>query len=155
MLKMTRTQAAALAAAAGGLAAVLATVLVLGAGGSSAAASAKLNPQQLRGILTAWAHSNGEASPRNMRAIETDRVSALRVTAPGDNVQGDAQDVYAMVATGKFTGYKAHIPRGEAAPTGDYLSLVVDSTTGEILDWGLTPDPPDLSSLGATTGLGQ
>jgi hypothetical protein len=155
MLRITRTQAAALTAAAGGLVAVVAAVLVLGAGGSSAEASAKLNSQQLRGILTAWAHSNGEAAPRNLRAIETDRVSALRATAPGDNVQGDAQDVYAMVATGKFTGYKAHIPRGEDPPTGNYLSVVVDSTTGEILDWGLTPDPPDLSSLGATTDLGQ
>jgi hypothetical protein len=153
---MTRAQVTSVAAAVALLAAILAAVLLLGVG-ASAEANAKLDRQQLRGILTGFAHSNGEAAPQRMRAVETDRRSALSVTAPGDNVQGVGvtQDVYAMVASGRFVGFKAHVPMGEDPPTGDYLSLVVDATTGEILDWGLTPDPPDLSTLGATTDLGQ
>jgi hypothetical protein len=155
---MTRAQLTGLSAAMALLSTVVAAVLVLGAVGSAAEANAKLNSEQLRGLLTNFAHGNGEAAPQNMKAVETNRASALRVTSPGDDVQGDGQDVggqdvYAMVASGKFTGYRAHIPRGASAPTGDYLSLVVDATTGEVLDWGLTADPPDLTALGGTTDL--
>jgi hypothetical protein len=45
-------------------------------------------------------------------------------------------------------------PPGAAALTGSYLSLVVDARTFQVLDYGLSPEPPvSPASLGPITCL--
>ncbi len=56
---------------------------------------------------------------------------------------------------GHFVATKASRPPGAAAPTGSYLSIVVDARTFQMLDYGLSPSPPPVSpaSLGPVTYL--
>jgi hypothetical protein len=67
-----------------------------------------------------------------------------------DDVPGD-QAGYLIVAHGNFTEDNAPVPRGGLALTGTVLTVVVDATTGEITDWGLSDDVADLAKLGPVT----
>jgi len=63
--------------------------------------------------------------------------------------------VYLVTLRGHFTAYLASGPPGAKAPTGTYLSLVIDARTFRGLDSGLAPrrPPVDLASLGPFTYL--
>jgi hypothetical protein len=90
-----------------------------------------------------------------MRAVRTNRASALRATSPGDTAVGDdGHDLFVVTAQGHFVGNAAHPPPGLPLPTGTELSMVVDAHTGEVLDWGLTPTPSNLTPLGQGFALG-
>jgi hypothetical protein len=58
--------------------------------------------------------------------------------------------MYGLISAGD-----ASVPPGAAAPAGQYLSLVVDAKTFQVLDFGLGPKPPPVSpaSLGPVTHL--
>jgi hypothetical protein len=56
---------------------------------------------------------------------------------------------------GHFTAGNATRPPGAKAPTGGYLSLVIDAKTFQGLDFGISPKPPPVppASLGPVTYL--
>ncbi|MGH3255556.1 MAG: hypothetical protein ACRDOU_09140 [Streptosporangiaceae bacterium] len=91
-----------------------------------------------------------------MTAVLTTHAKALTSATPGDFVPG-AGDVPVFLVTmrGNFTAYGASGPPGAAPPTGRYLSIVVNAKTFQVLDSGLSPNPPPVSpaSLGPVTYL--
>jgi hypothetical protein len=56
---------------------------------------------------------------------------------------------------GRFIAREATGPPGAKAPTGRYLSLVIDAKTFRGLDFGISPKPPPVppASLGPVTYL--
>jgi len=102
------------------------------------------------------AAADGDASPQWMTAVLTTHAKALTSATPGDTVPGTGGvRVYLITMRGHFTAYASSPPPGAALPAGEYLSLVVDAQTFQVLDSGLSPAPPPVSpaSLGPVTYL--
>lgn len=139
---------------------VTASVLAaVGCGRTSAAAGAPV-PASAIGRLTAIAHRaatiNGDPAPAWITAVVTTHANALTSATPGDYVPGSAHvRVFLITMRGRFTASAAPRPAGAKAPTGRYLSLVVDARTFQGLDFGVSPKPPPVApaSLGPVTYL--
>jgi hypothetical protein len=102
------------------------------------------------------ASANGDPAPLWMTAVLTTHAKALTSATPGDFVPGDGDvPVFLVTMRGNFVASAASRPAGAAAPTGRYLSIVVDARTFQVLDSGLSPSPPPVSpaSLGPVTYL--
>jgi len=70
----------------------------------------------------------------------------------GSKIADDA-DVYLIQVSGKFVAHQAKVPSRDALPTGSSMILTVDASTGQVLDWGVTTSPRDISSLGSASSL--
>lgn len=145
-----------------GLAGAAAMVSVLAAAGCGAAQAATGAPVPARAIgrLTAMAYRaatiNGDPAPAWIMAVLTTRAKALTSATPGDSVPRSAlARVFLITMRGHFTARNATRPPGAKAPTGRYLSLVIDAKTFQGLDFGLSPKPPPVppASLGPVTYL--
>jgi hypothetical protein len=111
---------------------------------------------RLTAIASRAATENGDSVPAWVTAVLTTHAKALTSATPGDFVPGTGGvPVFLVTMRGKFTDYAASGPPGAAAPTGRYLSIVVDAKTFQVLDFGLSPNPPPVSpaSLGPVTYL--
>jgi hypothetical protein len=111
---------------------------------------------RLTAIADNFARVNGGATPTSVSAVTTTHAKALDSATPGDNVKSESRiAVYLVTMKGSFTGYGAKVPPGVAMPTGKYLSIVIDSRTFSVLDWGLSPRAPAVRprSLGPLTLL--
>jgi hypothetical protein len=158
MRKLTISRPVALAAAA--LACVVAALagLAWGWAGSSSAPGSPV-PASAISRLTALANSaaaaSGDASPQWITAVSTTHAKALTSATPGDLTPGGGTEVYLVTMRGRFTAYASSPPPGAALPTGEYLSLVVDANTFQVLDFGLSPTPPPVAParLGPVTYL--
>jgi hypothetical protein len=92
------------------------------------------------------AQASGDASPEWMTAVLTTHAKALTSATPGDTVSGvGGARVYLVTMRGQFIAYESSPPPGAALPTGRYLSVVVDATTFQVLDFGLSPAPPPVT----------
>ena len=156
-LRATRPPGRVLTALAG--AAAMASVLAAGCGQAPAAAGT-LVPAAAIGRLTAIAHRaakiNGDPAPAWITAVVTTRAKALTSATPGDYVPGSAHmKVFLITMRGHFTARDATGPPGAKAPTGRYLSLVIEAKTFQGLDFGISPDQPPVpsASLGPVTYL--
>jgi hypothetical protein len=157
-LRTTRLAARALAPLAG--AAALASLLAAAGCGRSAAAIGAPVPASAIGRLTAIAHRtatiNGDPRPAWITAVLTTRAKALTSATPGDYVPGSAHvKVFLITMRGHFIARDASRPPGAKAPTGRYLSLLIDAKTFQGLDFGIAPKPPPVppASLGPVTYL--
>jgi hypothetical protein len=157
-LRTTGPQGLARAVLAGAVA-TASVLAAVGCGRTSAAAGAPV-PASAIARLTAMAHRaatiNGDPAPAWITAVLTTRASALTSATPGDYVPGSAHvKVFLITMRGRFTAREASRPPGAKAPTGRYLSLVVDTRTFESLDFGIGPKPPPVApaSLGPVTYL--
>ncbi|MGN6172777.1 MAG: hypothetical protein ACTHPS_07470 [Streptosporangiaceae bacterium] len=157
-LRAPRLSARALAALAG--AATLASMLAAAGCGQTPAAAGAPVPAAAIWRLTAMAHRaatiNGDPSPAWITAVVTTRAKALTSATPGDHVPGSARvRVFLITMRGHFTAKDASQPPGAKAPTGRYLSLVIDAKTFRGLDFGISPKPPPVppASLGPVTYL--
>jgi hypothetical protein len=156
------TGARPLAHAAAALACVLAGVSGLAAAGCAGSRAGASSPvpapaiPRLTAIGNRAATADGDAAPLQMTAVLTTHAKALTSATPGDTIPG-AGDVPVFLVTmrGHFAATAASRPPGAAAPTGRYLSVVVDARTFQVLDSGLSPSPPPVSpaSLGPVTYL--
>jgi hypothetical protein len=111
---------------------------------------------RLTAIASRAAKANGDPHPSWATAVLTTHAKALTSATPGDFVPGSGGvPVFLVTMRGRFVAYDASVPPGAAAPTGTYLSLVVDAKTFQALDFGLSPKPPPVSpaSLGPVTYL--
>jgi hypothetical protein len=156
-LKTTRPPGRVLALA--GAAAMASVLAAAGCGRTLATAGAAV-PASAIGRLTAIAHRaatiNGDPDPAWIMAVMTTRAKALPSATPGDYVPGSAHvEVFLSTMRGEFTAGEATGPPGAKAPTGRYLSLVIDAKTFQGLDFGISPRPPPVppASLGPVTHL--
>jgi hypothetical protein len=123
------------------------------AAGSPIPASAA---SRLSSLLLQEAGIGGDASPVSLTAVMTTHDKALEAATPGDTTPGSVgETVYLAVMKGNFTLGNVSVPPGGHAPTGQYLAITVDTTTFQILDLGLSDNPPSvaLQSLGAVSNL--
>jgi hypothetical protein len=144
------------------LACVLAMVsglAVAGCAGSPAGAGSPVPAaaiSRLTMIGSRVAKANGDSAPLRMTAVLTTHAKALTSATPGGFVPGAGGVlVFLVTMQGHFAANAAPGPPGAAAPTGRYLSIVVDARTFRVLDFGLSPNPPPVSpaSLGPVTYL--
>jgi hypothetical protein len=99
---------------------------------------------------------NGGGTPAWITAVATTHEKALTSATPGDTVPGSEQTiVYLLTMKGHFTAGNTTDPPGALAPTGAYLSIVIDAQTFQGMDFGLSPNPPPVApaSLGPLTYL--
>jgi hypothetical protein len=111
---------------------------------------------RLTAIASRVAKANGGSAPAWTTAALTTHAKALTSATPGDIVPGaDGVLVFLVTMRGHFVANAAPRPPGAAAPTGRYLSIVVDAKTFQMLDFGLSPQQPPVSpaSLGPVTYL--
>ena len=86
----------------------------------------------------------------------TTRAKALTSATPGDYVPGSARTkAFLITMRGDFTAWEPSVLPGAKAPSGRYLSLVIDARTFRGLDFGTSPNPPPVppASLGPVTYL--
>lgn len=88
-------------------------------------------------------------------AVVTTHRKALTSATPGDYVSGPDYTVYLVTIKGYFVCNQCSVPPGAHAPTGSYLSLVVNARTFEGTDFGLSDKAPPVApaSLGPVTHL--
>lgn len=153
----TRLRGLVLAALAG---TAMAPVLTAVGCGRAPAAPGVPIPASAIGRLTTIAHRaariNGDSGPAWITAVMTTRAKALTSATPGDYVPGSAHvKVFLITMRGHFTARGASVPPGANAPTGQYLSLVIDARTFQGLDFGIGPKPPPVppASLGPVAYL--
>jgi len=144
------------------LAAATAIILasVLAAGDRAAATAGAPVPAAAIARLTAMARHaaaiNGDPAPAWITAVLTTRAKALTSATPGDYIPGSGRvTVFLITMCGHFTATGAPRPPGAKAPSGRYLSLVIDATTFQGLDFGIGPKPPPVppATLGPVTHL--
>jgi hypothetical protein len=102
------------------------------------------------------AKQNGGRTLSWASAVVTTHEKALTSATPGDTVPiGEKTVVYLVTMKGHFIAEAASVPPGGRAPTGTYMSLVIDAKTFQGLDFGLSSKPPPVApaSLGPLTYL--
>jgi hypothetical protein len=146
------TAARPLARPAAALACVWAAVFGLAAAGCAGSPSAAGSPvpapaiSRLTAIASHAAKASGDSAPSWATAVLTTHAKALTSATPGDLIPGaDGTRVFLVTMRGHFVANAAPRPPGAAAPTGRYLSVVVDARTFRLLDYGLSPKPPPVS----------
>jgi hypothetical protein len=78
--------------------------------------------------------------------VVTTRAKALTSATPGDLVPSDEKTiVYLVTVKGHFVARAASVPPGAHAPTGSYMSMVINAKTFAGLDFGLSPKPPPVA----------
>jgi len=75
-------------------------------------------------------------------AVVTTHAKALTSATPGDTTPGAKAIVYLVTIKGHFVCHLCSGPPGGHAPTGTYLSLVINAKTFEGTDSGIGPKPP-------------
>lgn len=129
-----------------GATAVMATAIgvAIGAvGGSSASAESRA-----KAAATRAASNNGESNPRNIEWVTTTRGKANESLYQTSIDSDAARDVVVVELRGNFTARFAHRRQGASAPSANFITVIVDSSTGEAIDFSLSPTHMDLSSLG-------
>jgi hypothetical protein len=100
-------------------------------------------------------NANGGVAPAWVSAVVTTREKALTSTNGGRVFSGTQTIVYLVTMEGQFVANRAPRPPRAKAPTGSYLSIVINAETFERMDFGLSPNPPSAApaSLGPVTYL--
>ena len=136
-----------------------AVLTVAGCGGATVATGRPVPTSavpRLTAIAERAARVNGDAHPVWVTAVLTTHAKALTSATPGDLIPGaDGVPVYLVTIRGHFVCNTCTGPPGSKAPTGTYISLVIDARTFTGLDFGLSPKPPPVAptSLGPVTYL--
>lgn len=116
---------------------------------SPAVTGPPLTESQISQSAREFAASMGDTSPTSIEHVEGPRQSTVFALS-GDEVSTNP-DVYAIVMRGNFVAHNVPLPWGVGAPNGSVLTLVIDATTGQLTDFGLENQAPDLASLGPVT----
>ena len=122
-----------------------------GAGGSVAIGGP--DPSVQRRLLQA---ADRAAGANNGRAERVEAVASTRSKAnmllSGATGMSD-EDVWVVQVQGTFVCDVCSRPRGAAAPTGHFITMVLRQSDFETTDSGIGPNKSDLSKLGAVTVL--
>ena len=102
-------------------------------------------------IAHALAAGDGDRVPSSVSVVRTIHSQAMRSATPGDKWSKVASDpVYLITMVGNFKGYTFRLPPGAKAPTGRFISIIINAKTWWIMDMGLSRTAPPVSpgSLG-------
>jgi hypothetical protein len=99
-----------------------------------------------------FAMLNGGSVPDIATVVLTDSNAVTDLFSPGSEA-GIDQQVYAVEMEGEFVAEMAKLPDGEETPRGSALWFALESSTGEVTDWGVAAQPQDLSKLGDVSTL--
>jgi hypothetical protein len=141
------------------VAVAVAVLTVAGCGGATAATGRAVPTSvvpRLTAIAERAARVNGDPHPVWVTAVLTTHTKALTSATPGEFIPGaDGVPVYLVTIRGHFVCDTCTGPAGSKAPTGTFISLVVDAKTFTGLDFGISPKPPPVApaSLGPVTYL--
>jgi hypothetical protein len=109
----------------------------------------RLTEPQIVGLAMAAANGAGDRGPTLIQHSEGTREKANLIDS-GDIVPGE-QWSYLIAERGHFVLNDAPRPFGAPAPRGSVLTLIVDATTHQVTDTGLSNRYPDLAKLGPVT----
>ncbi|GAA0330866.1 hypothetical protein NE235_21095 [Actinoallomurus spadix] len=103
-------------------------------------------PGSINTTLRSLAKSNGEPSPGK---IETTETSEPKVQLIGKRAIQKQVPVTVVQTSGNFIGYQARVPAGNKLPHGKFLTMTIETSSGDLLDWGISSHPINLSIYGA------
>lgn len=112
----------------------------------AAVADGQLSDAQIVKLSLESARSQGESQPKKITwsvSTHTDSSAALGGPSVSKSEEGT---VITVVIEGSFVTRVVH-PKTRKPFTGNALILVVDSVTGEVRDFGMSPTVPDISKL--------
>lgn len=156
-----------------GLVPVLAAVACGSASGTTAATDQRQQRQQrpavaepgrpvpasavhrLTAIASRAVKSNGVHPVAWATAVVTTHAKALGSATPGDTSPGAKTVVYLVTIKGHFVCGLCSVPSGAHAPTGAYLSMVINAKNFQGTDFGISRKPPPVApaQLGPVTHL--
>jgi hypothetical protein len=102
-------------------------------------------------MALASAASAGDNAPSDMAGVLTRRQAAQDATH-GDIVNAN-EPVYLVVITGHFVANDVSVPAGQPAPRGTTITMSIDTSTMQTVDWGLSSQSVSLDSLGTPFSL--
>ncbi len=120
-------------------------------GGQSVRATSSNLPPYVTTIAQTLATRMGDATPSSASAVWTTRQAAVQ-TAMASQVDSNPP-VYFVAIHGQFVDRYARIPPGQPFPTGTMIMFTIDTQTHTILDFGISEQAFDLSSLGTMIPL--
>jgi hypothetical protein len=106
-------------------------------------------PQIDQIALNAAAGLGGDPNPSSIKHVAGPRDQTVFALS-GDQVNSN-NSVYAIVMRGSFVADDSLVPSDASAPTGSVLVVVIDASTGELTDFGVQNQVPDLARLGPVT----
>jgi len=108
------------------------------------------NTDAIVSAAKAFAAQNGDASPTDVTATASNDTAAQNALAGSTSGAVTSDPVTVVTMGGDFVGNDAHIPPGYTAPTGQYMSMIYDDATNDLLYWSISNSAPNPSSLGST-----
>jgi hypothetical protein len=124
---------------------------------------ALLSNEKIHQIALARAQADGEPNPTNMAMANgqlriAQEVMSPQATPPSSETPGQAalldSSVDLVTMTGHFTLGDAPVPKGDSAPNGSVMELLIDAHTGMVEGRYVGPNIlGDLSRLGTVTQL--
>jgi hypothetical protein len=106
---------------------------------------------RLAALSIELASESADSAPKAAWAVFTARQDANLLAS--DAYVNSNQPVYLVQIEGRFTAFDASRPAGAQAPTGRFLTYVVDAATWLVVDSGVDDQSIDLSVLGPVTTL--
>jgi hypothetical protein len=104
-----------------------------------------LTEPQIKQLAVAFAAANGDPTPSSMEYVEGSRQQLVLALSRGTVSVPNTEDVFAVVMQGNFV---ANVSGPGAPPSGSVLTMVIDSTTGELVNFGIQKSVPPLAGLG-------
>jgi hypothetical protein len=106
---------------------------------------APVTVQGVQKTLRRLSERSGEWTPQKIEAVNTSK----SIAEVGNGVAASrVVPVVVVQAAGSFVGYAAKVPAGKKLPHGKYLTVTIEASTGDVLDWGITSRPTKMSDLG-------
>lgn len=131
-----------------GSATTIGLAVLIGASGAHASAQVAYTNAHAQAALIKAAVASGDGSVTQGQWVRTTRGIANALTSGGSVGTEDSEDVVLVEAKGNFTATYAHPPYGAPFPTGTVMTLIMDPISGRLLDYGLSNNAFDLSSVG-------
>src|SRR6266851_3337063 len=124
-------------------------LIVAGCGVSSSVAGRPVPVSAVRRLTAIAEHAarqSGDKHPVWATVVLTTHAKALTLATPGDYVPGsNGVPVYLLTIRGHFVCNYCTGPAGSKAPTGRYISLVLNAKTLTEMDFGLAPKAPPVA----------
>lgn len=108
-----------------------------------------LGTAELSEIAREFAASMGDSTPISSEYLTGDRRQVV-LALSGDEVE-DSGNVDAIILRGQFVDHLAPRPPGVTAPSGTVLTLVINAATGEMNDFGIQSNVPNVKEFGPVT----
>lgn len=131
------------------VAATVGSVVLIAVSGGHASAQDTYTDAHAQAALVKAAVASGDSSVTHGQWVRVTRGVANALTSGGSVGVEDSENVVLVEALGNFTATYAHPVYGAPLPTGTVITLILEPTSGKVLDYGLSHSAVDLSSVGA------